>query len=75
MPEEREGWLSETAGLRDWDSLPGRARDYLAWLEDLMGCEVSLVSTGPARDETILARASHLTRWFPGIQEVFATAS
>jgi adenylosuccinate synthase len=65
--EEREGWRAETAGLREWGALPPRARDYLRWLEDLVGCEVSLVSTGPARDETILVEGSRLTRWFPSL--------
>jgi adenylosuccinate synthase len=65
--EERPGWLSETAGLRAWEDLPPRARDYLRWLEDLIECEISLVSTGPARDETILIEPSRLTRWFPDL--------
>jgi adenylosuccinate synthase len=63
--EDRPGWLGETAGLRDWQDLPPRARDYLRWIEDLIECEISLVSTGPGRDETILVEPSSLTRWFP----------
>ena len=66
--EERPGWMGKTEGLRAWDELPDRARDYLAWIQDLIGCEVSLVSTGPARDETILIQPSRLTRWFPGLR-------
>ena len=68
--EERDGWLSETAGLRAWEDLPPRARDYLRWLEDLMECEVSLVSTGPGRDETILVESSRLVRWFPELRSL-----
>jgi adenylosuccinate synthase len=68
--EERPGWLSETAGLRAWDDLPGRARDYLRWVEDLIECEISLVSTGPGRDETILVEPSRLTRWFPDLRQL-----
>jgi adenylosuccinate synthase len=67
--EERSGWLSETAGLRAWEELPARARDYLRWLADLIECEISLVSTGPARDETILIEPSRLTRWFPDLRQ------
>jgi adenylosuccinate synthase len=66
--EERDGWLSETAGLRAWEDLPPRARDYLRWLEDLIECEVALVSTGPGRDETILPASSRLARWFPELR-------
>jgi adenylosuccinate synthase len=68
--EERPGWLGETAGLRAWDDLPARARDYLRWLEDLIECEISLVSTGPGRDETILVEPSTLTRWFPDFRRL-----
>ncbi|PYM62725.1 MAG: adenylosuccinate synthase [Candidatus Rokuibacteriota bacterium] len=68
--EERDGWLSETAGLRAWEDLPPRARDYLRWLEDLMECEISLVSTGPGRDETILVESSRLVRWFPELRSL-----
>jgi len=67
---ERPGWLSETAGLRGWEDLPARARDYLRWIEDLTECEISLVSTGPARDETILVEPSSLTRWFPDFRRL-----
>jgi adenylosuccinate synthase len=68
--EERPGWLTETAGLRAWEDLPPRARDYLRWLEDLIECEISLVSTGPGRDETILVEPSNLTRWFPDLRQL-----
>jgi adenylosuccinate synthase len=68
--EERPGWLTETAGLRTWEGLPGRAHDYLQWLEDLIECEISLVSTGPGRNETILVEPSRLTRWFPDFREL-----
>ena len=68
--EERPGWLEKTEGLRAWEELPSRARDYLTWLQDLIGCEVSLISTGPAREETIIVESSRLTRWFPDLRPV-----
>ena len=68
--EERDGWVSETAGLRAWEDLPTRARDYVRWLQDLIQCEISLISTGPARDETILVEASRPTRWFPDLRQL-----
>ncbi|HEV8673201.1 MAG TPA: adenylosuccinate synthase [Methylomirabilota bacterium] len=70
--EERSGWMAPTEGLRAWEDLPGRARDYLAWLQDLIGCEISLISTGPARDETIVIEPSRLTRWFPDLRRACA---
>jgi adenylosuccinate synthase len=68
--EERPGWLQATEGLRAWEDLPTLARDYVGWLQDLIGCEISLISTGPARDETILREPSRLTRWFPDLRQV-----
>ncbi|MGH7322764.1 MAG: adenylosuccinate synthetase, partial [Candidatus Rokuibacteriota bacterium] len=65
---ERPGWMVKTEGLRVWEELPDRARDYLNWLQDLIGCEISLISTGPGRDETILVQSSRLTRWFPDLR-------
>jgi adenylosuccinate synthase len=70
--EERAGWLAVTGGLRAWEDLPARAREYLAWLQDLVGCEISLVSTGPSREETIFVGASRLLRWFPDLDHVYA---
>jgi adenylosuccinate synthase len=70
--EERPGWLSETAGLRAWEELPARAHDYLRWLADLIEGEISLVSTGPGRDETILIEPSRLTRWFPDLRQLYS---
>jgi adenylosuccinate synthase len=68
--EERPGWLESTEGLRAWEDLPTPARDYVSWLQDLIGCEISLISTGPARDETVLVEPSRLTRWFPDLRQV-----
>jgi adenylosuccinate synthase len=68
--EERDGWLTETAGLTVWEELPAPARDYVRWVEDLIGCEISLISTGPGREETILLEASRLTRWFPDLRQL-----
>ncbi len=65
--EERPGWRAPTEGLTAWEALPARARDYLAWIEDLIGCPVALISTGARREETILAPGSRLLDWFPGL--------
>jgi adenylosuccinate synthase len=68
--EERPGWVARTEGLRARDDLPARARDYLSWLQDLVGCEISVISTGPGRDETMFVEASRLARWFPDLRPV-----
>lgn len=47
------GWQTSVKGVRDWSGLPAAAKDYLKFLGDYLGVPVSMVSTGPARDETI----------------------
>ena len=47
------GWQQPTAGIRDYNVLPTVARDYLQRLSDLTQCEISIISTGPDRTETI----------------------
>jgi adenylosuccinate synthase len=55
-PEYRtvRGWNQRTAGIQEFDELPMPAKDYLKLLSDLVKAEISLVSTGPDRTETII---------------------
>lgn len=48
------GWNEKTFGLRDYDQIPQKARDYIARLEALCGIPIVIVSTGPDRNETIV---------------------
>ncbi|MBL8152004.1 MAG: adenylosuccinate synthase, partial [Blastocatellia bacterium] len=57
------GWQENTSGLKDYNNLPVRARDYLKFLEDFMECSIGLISTGPERDQTIVVAASPLQGW------------
>jgi adenylosuccinate synthase len=54
--EELPGWQGSTAGLRSLAELPAAAGAYLARLEETCGVPVTIVSTGPDRDETIVKR-------------------
>jgi adenylosuccinate synthase len=54
--EEIEGWRETTAGARSWADLPARAIKYIRRIEELVECPVTLVSTSPERDDTILVR-------------------
>ncbi len=53
---EFPGWTETTAGITDWDKLPPAARAYLRALEELSGCPLAIVSTGPGRESTIVLR-------------------
>ncbi|HEX7782010.1 MAG TPA: adenylosuccinate synthase [Sphingobium sp.] len=54
--ETIEGWQDTTAGARSWAELPAQAIKYIRRIEELIGCPVTLVSTSPQRDDTILVR-------------------
>jgi adenylosuccinate synthase len=51
--ETLPGWSGDISGETDWSSLPGEARDYVEYVEKLVGVPVKAVSTGPDRDHMI----------------------
>ncbi len=53
---ELPGWQESTHGVTEWDKLPPAARAYLRTLEELAGCPLAIVSTGPDRDHTMILR-------------------
>jgi adenylosuccinate synthase len=52
--EEMPGWTENTAGLTDYEALPNNAKAYINRIEKLVGVKVTIISTGPDRDETII---------------------
>jgi adenylosuccinate synthase len=54
--EELEGWQASTRGARSFAELPAAAVKYVKRLEELVECPVALLSTSPAREDTILLR-------------------
>jgi adenylosuccinate synthase len=54
------GWGSSTFGVISYDQLPGRAKDYLVFLENRAGVEIGCISTGPERNQTIIRPGSRL---------------
>lgn len=54
--EEMPGWKTSLAKVRTFTDLPLNAQKYVRRLEELVGCEIVMVSVGPRRDETIALR-------------------
>ena len=54
--ETIEGWADSTRGARSWADLPAQAIKYVRRIEELVEAPVTLVSTSPERDDTILVR-------------------
>jgi adenylosuccinate synthase len=51
--EELPGWKTDLSEVRHRDDLPANARDYLEFLEKAVGVPVSLVGTGPGREQFV----------------------
>ncbi len=54
--ETHEGWSDTTRGARTWAELPAQAVKYVRHIEELIECPVTLLSTSPEREDTILMR-------------------
>lgn len=54
--ETFEGWSDTTYGARTWADLPAQAVKYVRAIEELIGATVSILSTSPERDDTIVVR-------------------
>jgi adenylosuccinate synthase len=52
--ESLEGWGQSTRGARSWAQLPASAIKYIKRVEELVEAPVTLLSTSPERDDTIL---------------------
>jgi len=54
--EEMPGWQDSTFGARSWADLPANAVKYIRRVEELTKMPVTLLSTSPERDDTILVK-------------------
>ncbi|MFP5506976.1 MAG: adenylosuccinate synthase [Gammaproteobacteria bacterium] len=54
--EEVPGWKESTVGVREYAKLPANAKAYLKRIEDVVGCPIDIISTGPDRMDTIILR-------------------
>ena len=54
--ETHKGWMESTQGARSWTDLPALAIKYVRRIEELLKTQVSLLSTSPRREDTILVR-------------------
>jgi adenylosuccinate synthase len=59
--EELPGWRTDLTSTKESADLPGAARQYLQLIEDQVGVPVTLVSTGPGRDQFLHRPSAPLT--------------
>ena len=54
--ETHKGWMESTQGAKSWTDLPALAIKYVRRIEELLQTQVSLLSTSPKREDTILVK-------------------
>jgi adenylosuccinate synthase len=50
-----EGWETDITGMKAYDELPGKMKDYIAYLNQFLKIPVKYISNGPGRDQLIQA--------------------
>ncbi|MCD5390713.1 adenylosuccinate synthase [candidate division NPL-UPA2 bacterium] len=54
--EEMEGWKEDISSVKDYEHLPQKAKRYLERISELLNTEISLISVGPKREQTIILK-------------------
>lgn len=60
--ETLPGWRQSTFGLQRYSDLPKRACAYLEFISNKLGIEISMISTGPEREQTIIMPGTKLQK-------------
>jgi adenylosuccinate synthase len=59
------GWKTSTFGITNFEQLPETARKYMDYLESELGVEISIISTGPEREQSIIRTGTKLEQALP----------
>ena len=51
--ESLPGWKTDLTNIKNYNELPSEAKDYLQFISQKSGFEISIISVGPKRDQTI----------------------
>ena len=54
--EVHKGWMESTQRARSWSELPALAIKFVRRIEEVLGTPVSILSTSPRREDTILVK-------------------
>lgn len=47
------GWNTDTTQVKDYAGLPGKMKEYVAFINQFIGADVSHISNGPGRDQIV----------------------
>jgi adenylosuccinate synthase len=62
--ETLPGWNEASAGARRYSDLPREAQRYVTRLEEITGVPAAIISTGSAREDTIIRDDTIAKEWF-----------
>lgn len=48
-----KGWKTDTTGIKNYQSLPGRLIEYINFISDELNTPINIISVGPKRTQTI----------------------
>lgn len=51
--ETLPGWKKDITGINNFNDLPSETKDYLSFMSEQCGFEISIISVGPKRNQTI----------------------
>lgn len=54
--EEMHGWQEDISGARTFEELPKNTQAYIRRIEEIVGVQVSIISVGSGRQETIVCK-------------------
>ncbi len=58
--ETMEGWENPITNIRAMQDLPDKTQEYLRRIAQLVSCDIGIVSVGPRRDQSIMAKDNKL---------------
>lgn len=51
------GWKCEIRGIKNYDELPEKCRNYIEFIEQQIGYPITMISNGPGRDDIIYRKS------------------
>lgn len=54
--KELPGWTEDITQMKQYDELPENCKNYIKFMEDFLGCQITVVSVGPDRTQNIFLK-------------------
>ena len=55
--ETMDGWMQDISEIKTYDELPDNAQKYIKRLEEIIGVQISIISVGANREQTIIVNS------------------